>query len=334
MPKVTVIIPTHNRAQLLEKAIQSVLNQTYTDFEVLVCDDASTDNTWQIVESFSDKRIRFVRYQKNIGVISVRNIAIVDSRGDYIALLDDDDEWLPPKLEKQLELLEGSSTKLGAVYTGAYSIDMELGKMIYIRIPEFRGNILQGLLFEDFITNSSIVLKKSCFERVGLFDPEYKSASDFDMWIRIAKDYEFDYVNDLLVKHRIQQCSISHNHHNVIMGLERLMMKHYNLFKCYNRAYANHQFNIGVAYCYVNNIKEGRRAFLRSIYKYPYEIKVYYNLFLSFFGIHAYKIIKSAKKKIILKFGSINTNTGKITIMASIFKKKRHPNLDRLDVQD
>jgi glycosyltransferase involved in cell wall biosynthesis len=332
MPRVSVIIPTCNRAELVERAIRSVFSQTYTDIEILVSDDASTDNTPQVIRSFTDPRIRYTRYEKNRGVIEVRNDAVKNSTGSYIAFLDDDDEWLPTKLEKQLSLLDDSPDNLGAVYTGAYSVDMDFGKTIYTRIPEYRGNILHYLLFEDFITTSSIVLKKSCFERAGLFDPAFNSASDYDMWIRIAKEFEFNYIKDILVMHRIQQNSISHNYHNVIMGLERLMSKHYDMFKGYDRAYGNHLFNLGIAYCFDNNMKDGRKTLLKSIRTYPYSGKLYYNLIISLFGYNMFQKIKDLKKKFLLRLGHSILNTGKITIRASIFKRKQNQNLDKPDV--
>ncbi|MEZ4547537.1 MAG: glycosyltransferase family A protein [Thermodesulfobacteriota bacterium] len=113
MPKVSVIIPTHNRADLLKAAIQSVLDQTYTDFELLVCDDASNDHTQDTVAGFSDPRIIYKRYEKNSGVVELRNNAVNSSSGEYIAFLDDDDEWLPEKLEKQVSVLDRSSPETG-----------------------------------------------------------------------------------------------------------------------------------------------------------------------------------------------------------------------------
>ena len=219
MLKVSVIIPTHNRADLLEKAVQSILDQTFTDFEILVCDDASTDNTPEVIERFKDERILYTRYETNRGVIEVRNNAVTNSRGEYIAFLDDDDEWFPTKLEKQVALLDGSPDKLGAVYTGSCSIDMKLGRIMKVSCPTYRGNILSDLLKGNFITTSSIVIKKLCFEKLGLFDPEYKSASDFDMWIRIAEVFDFDYIIEPLVNYRINQISISMNYKSVISGL-------------------------------------------------------------------------------------------------------------------
>jgi len=295
MPKVSVIIPTYNRATLLEKAVQSVLYQTYNDFEIIVCDDASTDNTPQIINKFKDKRIRFTRYEQNKGVIKLRNAAITISNGDYIAFLDDDDEWLPTKLEEQIAVLQESTDKLGAVYTGAYSIDMKLNKVKEVSYPTLRGNVLRGLLLNNFITTSSMVIKNLCFEEVGLFDPEYKSASDFDMWIRIAEKFDFDYIPKPLVNYRISPISISNNYAAVTKGLERLLTKHHELFASNSRGHVNHLLKLGVAYCYSGDTKLGRSNFLKAIKVYPSDPRPYYNFGLTFLGLEMYRGVKKLK---------------------------------------
>lgn len=296
MPKVSVIIPTHNRADLLKAAIQSVLDQTYPDFELLVCDDASKDHTRDVVAGFSDRRIRYTRYEENRGVVELRNNAVNDSNGDYIAFLDDDDEWLPDKLEKQVSLLDGSSAETGAVYTGAIFMDIKLGRQKVV-IPRQRGNIFRDLLFHDFIVTSSLVVKKVCFEKAGLFDPEFKSASDFDMWLRISGIFEFDCVEEPLVRYRVHQNSISNNNLNVIRGLERLIIKHIDSFNNNKSAYGNHLFKLGIAYCYSGNMSEGRKSLIKAIRLNPYDIRYYYNLAISSMGAGTFKKIKEIKAR-------------------------------------
>src|SRR3990167_7894784 len=119
MPLVTVIIPTYNRFELLKKALVSVLNQSFEDFEVLIIDDCSQDQTSRIPEYSADSRIRYIKNDRNKGMSAVRNIGIRNSKGTYIAFLDDDDEWMPDKLEKQMSLLIPGPPNLGAVYTGS-----------------------------------------------------------------------------------------------------------------------------------------------------------------------------------------------------------------------
>ena len=130
MPKVSVVIPTFNRAEFLRTAIMSVLNQTYNDFEIIVVDDNSSDHTHQVVKSFKDDRIKYFHHVINLGPAAARNTAISASNGDYLAFLDDDDEWFPHKLQKQVELLDKSLQNICGIYTNRLVIDKSRMKTI------------------------------------------------------------------------------------------------------------------------------------------------------------------------------------------------------------
>src|SRR5207237_7043535 len=117
MPKVSVIIPTHNRSGFLRLAVLSVLKQTFPDFELVIVDDASGDDTPAVVKRFEDPRIRYIRHERNLRIAAARNTGISNSTGEYVAFLDDDDEWLPSKLQKQVSALDHSASTVGAVYT-------------------------------------------------------------------------------------------------------------------------------------------------------------------------------------------------------------------------
>ena len=145
MPKVSVVIPTRNRAAFLQAAIQSVLNQTFQDFEIIVVDDASADQTAQVIQSFTDPRINYIRHETNKGQGVTRNDGINQASGEYVALLDDDDEWLPEKLEKQVRLLDSSPSKVGLVYTGFCKVDGSSKRVINRVIPEKRGQVFEEL---------------------------------------------------------------------------------------------------------------------------------------------------------------------------------------------
>jgi len=115
---VSIVIPTYNRAGLLSRTIQSVLNQTYQDFEIIIVDDGSTDKTEEVVKSFNSKKIFYNRHEENKGANAARNTGIKASRGEYIAFQDSGDEWLPQKLERQMKVFENASPEVGVVYTG------------------------------------------------------------------------------------------------------------------------------------------------------------------------------------------------------------------------
>src|SRR4030042_1588084 len=200
MPTVSVIIPTYNRAHLLNRAIKSILVQTFGDFEIIIVDDASTDNTERIVKSIDDKRILYIRHENNKGGSAARNTGIRQARGKYIAFLDSDDEWLPEKLEKQLKVFERSTNSVGLVYTGIIKESKQRRS-----VHQSRENTAQAILAENYVgTTSTPLIKKECFLKTGLFDETLPSAQDWDMWIRIGQYYEFDFVTEQLVKYYLQ----------------------------------------------------------------------------------------------------------------------------------
>ena len=147
-PTVSVIIPTYNRAKLLPRAIKSVLNQTFKDFEVIIVDDGSTDNTEEVINEFQkhNKRIKYIRHEKNKGAAAARNTGIKIAQGEYIAFQDSDDEWLPNKLEKQMEIFESAPAEIGVVYTD-YGEWVIVEKSIYPLSKEFRKRVIFTLNF-------------------------------------------------------------------------------------------------------------------------------------------------------------------------------------------
>lgn len=203
--KVSAIILTYNRAHMVAEAIDSVLNQTFRDFELIVVDNYSSDNTESVVKSYADKRIRYFKHQNN-GFIGVnRNYGIKKSRGEYIAFLDDDDLWLPEKLEKQVELLD-SNKELGLVYSDIYLIDSNgnLREHTYFyRIKPFRGEVFNELLQGNFIPLSTVVIRQGVLDEVGGFNLRFIIAQDYDLWLRIAEHYSIDYAEAPLAKYRV-----------------------------------------------------------------------------------------------------------------------------------
>ncbi|MEO8325327.1 MAG: glycosyltransferase family 2 protein, partial [Nitrospirota bacterium] len=171
MPRVSVIIPTYRRPDFLRRAIGSVLTQTFEDFELLIVDDASPDNTGQVVKGIADERIRYCRNEINKGGAASRNRGIKEAQSPYIAFLDDDDEWLPQKLALQVELLDQSPPKVGGIYTGYERILRNTGESLGITLPTKRGDLSYELLLSNPLAGTSgLLLRKECFEKAGLFD--------------------------------------------------------------------------------------------------------------------------------------------------------------------
>ena len=143
-PQISVVVPTHNRAHLIERAIKSILAQTYQNLEIIILDDRSTDNIAEVVAGFGDQRIKFVRNKENLGGGGSRNVGIRASKSEYVAFLDDDDEWLPTKFEKQVKLFYEGSEKLGVV--SCARAKFRDGKQFHEYWPECKGDVYQYLV--------------------------------------------------------------------------------------------------------------------------------------------------------------------------------------------
>lgn len=235
-PVVSVIIPTFNRSKLLQKAIESVLQQTLKNFELIIVDDGSKDNTKELVLQYGkkDPRIRYF-YHKNRGLSASRNRGLKESKGKYIALLDDDDIWLKDKLKKQIEVFKTSDlNKLGVVYSYTYIIN-EHGRIVNLRKRNFRGDLFTDLLGGQKILGggSAILIKKEVFQKVGQFDENLRSCEDWDMWSRISVYFQFDLVHEPLIKKRVHPQAMSNIRKKmlicrlvVIAKMFTLMMQH------------------------------------------------------------------------------------------------------------
>jgi len=302
-PTVSVIIPTYNRAHLVGRAIQSVLNQTYQDFEVIIVDDGSTDNTEEIIKEFqkNNKRIRCIKHKQNVGGSAARNTGIKASRGEYIAFLDSGDEWFSSKIEKQLKLFLLGDANLGAVGSGKIVVHSNMHKS-EIKIPKgYFGDIYKGLLKGESFpgATSTIVIKKECFEKAGLFDESLKSSQEYDLYIRVAKYYYFDVVREPLVKWIFESNSIGSDMNAQVQGKKRMLQKYSVEMPKISKQKAYCNFVIGSILCRRNKMKEGRKYLLKSVISYPLRLKYYLGLLTSLFPFSIFKYIISKRKAIL-----------------------------------
>ena len=196
--KISVVIPLFNKALYIERALHSILAQTITDFELIVIDDGSTDGGCNIVKNLNDDRIRLIQ-QENSGVSAARNQGIVEAKGELIAFLDADDEWLPEFLETVIRLRD-RYPEAGAFAT-AYQVDKGGGLMRNRKIRGYRKNQWEGIIPNYFKTrttlvcSSAVAVKKEVFEKTGTFRVEAKRAEDLDLWLRIATYFAIAYSN-------------------------------------------------------------------------------------------------------------------------------------------
>lgn len=199
--KVTVVVPTCNRPQYLERLLESLRSQTYKKFQVIVVDDASRDlsQNLKVIQAFQDDlKLEFIRLEQGMGAPYCRNLGIQKAGTDFIALVDDDDFWKPQKLEKQVELLEQSNEKTGLVYTWTEVINEEM-KVLRLMNSELSGNCLREILNECFVPSPSVMVTRKAIESIQGFDEELPSCQDWDTWIRMARaGFEFAVLKEPL----------------------------------------------------------------------------------------------------------------------------------------
>jgi glycosyltransferase involved in cell wall biosynthesis len=293
MPRVSVIIPTHRRPVLLQAAIQSVLNQTFQDFEILVVDDASGDNTEEVVRSFGEARIRYIAHQTNWRVAAARNTGVLNSDSPLIAFLDDDDEWLPTKLERQVALLDQFALVTGVVYTGFQKFERASGRLLSTVVPTKKGHILHELCRNNCVgTASTVVLRRDCFDEVGLFDETIEFGEEYEMWIRIAHAFDFVFLPEPLVRYSVHSSRLSTNYGVMIRGLERQLQKHGDFFAAYPLDLSRRYIELGAMFCYERKGRRGRWAFRRGIQIAPVRLKNYFYLGLALFGARVFRWIR------------------------------------------
>lgn len=229
-PLVSVIIPAYNASKFIEKTIKSVINQTYQNWEMIVVDDGSHDETANIVLSFTaqDQRIRLLR-QPNAGVAVARNLAINHSQGKFIAPIDADDIWYPGNLEKQVNCIMTGGEKVGLVY--AWSVDINENDQLTggYHVSNYEGKIYPILVYYDFLGNASAtVIRRCCLDQVGVYntklrEQEAQGCEDWDLYLRIAEHYEIRVVPEFLIGYRQMTNSMSRNYESMVKSYQLVL---------------------------------------------------------------------------------------------------------------
>jgi glycosyltransferase involved in cell wall biosynthesis len=206
-PTVSVIIPTYQRAHWVTEAIESVFAQTYDDYEIIVINDGSTDNTREVLAQYGDKIL--VIQQDNQGLSAARNAGIRVAMGKYIALLDDDDLWLPHKLEKQIPFLE-ANPDVGLLFSDAYYYGPGAVASPYaqhVGIPSVKT--IETLFAKNYVNVPTVVMRRDCLDEVGLFDESLNACEDYDMWLRIVERWRIEYLDELVANYRVSDANMS-----------------------------------------------------------------------------------------------------------------------------
>ena len=209
-PLVSVVVATYNMGRFLPEAVRSALGQTYSNVEVIIVDDGSSDDTPAIVTQWRDEvRVR-VHRQSNQGQTSAKNKGIELSRGSYLGFLDADDVWLPDKLARQMPLFAGRP-QVGVVYSDYERMDQDGRPLPKGPTRMYRGRISAQLLIDNFVSFPSAVVRRACLDRYGAFDTSLDMGIDYDLWLRLSVHCEFDFVAEPTVRYRIWSGQMSKN---------------------------------------------------------------------------------------------------------------------------
>jgi glycosyltransferase involved in cell wall biosynthesis len=245
MPKVSVVIPAYNAMTYLPETLASVLRQTFSDFEVLIVDDGSSDQIVQWASQVTDSRVKLIS-QQNQGVSAARNTGIAQAQGEYIAFIDADDLWEPTKLEKQVRCLEDNPA-VGMVHTWMAEIDEQGKPTGGVMASNAEGEVWKQLVEQNTVACSSVMVRRCCFETLGVFAPRNAcpvDVEDWEMWIRIASRYPFAVIKEPLMRYRQHPNNTSKNWQSLEQAYRIVIEKAFNsapseLLYLKNRSYGH-----------------------------------------------------------------------------------------------
>jgi len=289
MIKVSVVIPTYNREDALPKAIDSILEQTIDDFEVVIVDDGSEDGTQELIKGYSDDRIRYIKHEHNKGQNTARNTGLRAAEGTYISYLDSDDVLLPHHLEKAVTKLEDLSDAFGGVVTGYEDIvnDEKISQ------PGYDGRFTYNDLVTDMYNKigglSLLTFRADILDRIGLHDEEIINSTDLDFYLQILEEYDLFGINEVLCRRFKRTDSVSMDARLVAQGEKTIISKHGNNLTAENRA--KRRFNRGIALAELGEIEEASKAFRGCIRDYPIGLLYYYHFTISLFGKRIFHLL-------------------------------------------
>lgn len=323
MPKVSIIIPTFNCALYIPETIESVLEQTYKDFEIIVIDDGSTDNTKEVLKPYIERGIVEYIYQKNQGVAAARNNGIISSKGDYIAFLDADDLWMPDKIRQQVQAFQ-QYAEAGLAFTDYLKFDESAvilqsatadNGRVQSWVNKHKGSasdlahgwIYRESLWGNCMHTSSVIVRRDIFQEVGLFDGTFKTCEDYDLWFRIAHKYQVAYVDHVFCKYRYRTESLSgpYDIRELRWGLDsaRVLEKHLannwvplELKDLAKRILGHRYWDLGWHYFSRNLFKESRLLFFHGTRYQCYRWKSWLYWSASFLPLPIIEVVRQARR--------------------------------------
>lgn len=274
---VSVIITTHKREpEIVIRAVTSVCKQTYQNIEIVIVDDSPANypermKVYEAVNNIGDNRIKYLFNETNVGACASRNRAIENSSGAFVIYVDDDDELIEDCIEKRLEKF--TSPRIGLVYSDCYTFDEEKGEKCRTNQAKHTGMVFDELIKENFVYAFPMV-RRDCFEKCGLFDVQMQAAQDYEMWLRIAEKYEFNYVEEpLAIVHLHAGERISKNPTKKIQGLERISDIYLDYLSTHPDAFYIRTIKLVPFYIRSGDVKKARKLYISAVRVRPFAVK-------------------------------------------------------------
>lgn len=295
---VSILVTCYNHLSFIKEAWGSILNQTYTQWEVIALDDGSTDGTREWLTSLDHPRLKVILNEQNLGTYGTLNRGLQGAQGEFIAVFNDDDLWGPEKLERQIALLQ-SDDRVGLVHTNGRFIDgsgEEIeGEPLGFKFPRTEtGDLLLDLVLANKIIASAVLARRVCFAKGG-FDTSFFGSGDWDMWLRIAQDWNVGFVDEPLTFYRVHGGNASHKLKKIWEDDYRLRRKTHLMLNQAKTAWsgrfqdnqikeamAHNLACLGTVACLTERANEGRASFGRSISLNPRRIQNYARWLLTF----------------------------------------------------
>lgn len=297
MEKVSAIITTHKRdPSIVKRALLSVTGQTYQNIEIIIVDDSppdykmrdSVERMIHDVEKETGRTILYIRHSKCLGACAARNTGLIRSTGSIIGYLDDDDEWMPEKVEVMLKGF--SSESIALVYCDFETCSMPEGTVSPKKRGMHTGRVYESLILGNYIGSTSFpLIRRDCLISVGAFDEEMPSSQDYDAWLRLAQRYEINYVERILNRYYVHEGEqITKNIEGKIKGLERLNEKNRTYLSSHAEAFWIRNMIIIPYYMKGHNRRKALKTWLQCAYVCPF--KLWDNLKYLFFAIFGKRV--------------------------------------------
>ena len=285
LPLVSIITPVYNGSQYLSAAIESALAQTYKNFELLIVNDGSTDNSAAIIKTFiKDSRVFYIE-QKNAGVAAARNTALKQARGKYIGFLDQDDLWFKNKLELQIAALEKDGS-LALVHSRQDFIDSHGNKIKYDWITGGEGYCFRENFIKNRIAVLTVLIRKNIIDEIGFFNEQLSGADDYEMWLRVTLKYPIKYIDQSLAFYRFHDSNVSKDSFRMtitdLKAINTILSEHPEALKLAGkqivraRLYELHHQLAGWYSWHDKNFTQGRKYYWLAILNNPFVFKNYY----------------------------------------------------------